>query len=581
VFPRSLALFTAALAAVLLGGCAGVPRAAAERPAAAPAAAAAPALPDPEPVLPAMALTPGLLYQSLLAEIALQRTELDVALPMYLELARNTKDPRFARRAAEVAVYAHDSEAAAEAARLWAEADPTSSQAAQMVAGSLIAAGQLKEAEPFVVRFLEREAAGRPEALLKLMRLMARGGDRQEQLAFVERVTAPYLDVAEAHFVRAQAAVTAGDSDKAAAALGQALELRPSWEPAALFKAQVEQQSDVDRALKTLRRFTEANPAAREARMQYGRLLVGEKRYDEARDVFMALMKDFPDSADAVRAVALLSVQTKDMETARTHFERLVQAGGKDADLARFYLGQIAEEQKNTEEALKYYDQVGAGEHFLQAQMRAARLLMQGGRADEARARLRAMGERDPSLKTQAVVAEAQLLREAGQAPEAHALLEQALAATADDPDLLYETALMAERVGKLEVMETHLRRLMQIKPDSAHAYNALGYSLADHGRKLDEAQALIAKALELSPDDPFILDSMGWVLYRRGDLPSALDHLQRAFGLRADPEIAAHLGEVLWVMGRREDAKRTWSESQREHPSNESLTNTIRRFAP
>lgn len=579
MFPRSLALSTAALAAVLLGGCAGLPRAAVERPAAAPAAA--PAAPEAEPVLPAVALTPGLLYQSLLAEIALQRSELEVALPMYLELARNTRDPRIARRAAEVAVYSHDGEAAAEAARIWAEADPTSSQAAQMVAGSLIAAGKLTEAEPYVVRFLEREAASRPEALLKLMRLMARGGDRQEQLAFVERVTAPYLDVAEAHFVRAQAAVTAGDSEKAAASLGRALQLRPSWEPAALFKAQVEQQADAGQALDTLRRFIAANPAAREARMQYARLLVGEKRYNEARDAFMALLKDFPDSADAVRAVALLSVQTKDMDTARAQFEQLVQAGGKDADLARFYLGQIAEEQKRTGDALQYYDQVGPGEHYQQAQMRAARLLLQAGRADEARARLRAMGERDPSLKTQAVVAEAQLLREAGQAQEALALLEGALAATVDDPDLLYETALMAERVGKLEVMETHLRRLMQIKPDSAHAYNALGYSLADHGRKLEEAQALIAKALELAPDDPFILDSMGWVLYRRGDLPAALKHLQRAFGLRADPEIAAHLGEVLWVMGRHEDARRTWSESQREHPSNESLTNTIRRFAP
>lgn len=555
--------------------------------AAAPAASASHPVPAPAPVqapapaLPAVALTPDLLFKSLLAEIALQRSEFNIALPMYLELARTTHDPRYARRATEVAVYAHDNQAATEAAELWAQTDPGSSQAAQMVAGAMIAAGNLTKAEPYLVRFLEEESANRPEALLRLMRLLSRGGDRSGQLALVQRVTEPYLDIPEAHFVRAQAALVAGDQTQALDSLRHALKLRPNWEPAALFEAQIEQQTDVNKAIETLRHFSVDNPGARDARMQYARLLAGEKRYAEARDAFASLLHDYPDNADVARAVALLSVQLKDFKTARTQFEKLAAAGGRDADLARFYLGQMAEEEKHVDDALRWYGTVESGEYMQQARVRGAHLLMQAGRIDEARAMLHAMGERDPSLKIQATVAEAQLLRDAGKPEQAYSLLEDALAVSVDDPDLLYEAALAAERVDKLDVMEAHLRRLIVLKPESAHAYNALGYSLADHGRKLEEAQSLIAKALQLAPEDPFILDSMGWVLYRRGDLDGALQNLQRAFGLRADPEIAAHLGEVLWKLGRRDDAQRTWTDAQRAHPTNELLANTIRRFKP
>ncbi len=183
--------------------------------------------------------------------------------------------------------------------------------------------------------------------------------------------------------------------------------------------------------------------------------------------------------------------------------------------------------------------------------------------------------------RVQFLLAEAQILRDAGQSKEAYELLEQGLAGQPNQPDLLYEAALLAERLDRIDVMETNLRKLIEIKPDHAHAYNALGYSLADRGERLEEAQSLVGKALELAPDDPFILDSMGWVLYRKGDLQGALAPLQRAYGLRPDPEIAAHLGEVLWAVGKRDDAKMLWREAARANPQNEVLANAIKKFIP
>jgi Flp pilus assembly protein TadD len=173
------------------------------------------------------------------------------------------------------------------------------------------------------------------------------------------------------------------------------------------------------------------------------------------------------------------------------------------------------------------------------------------------------------------------LLREAKQPQAAFELLDQLLTKQPEQPDLLYETALLAERLGRLDVLESRLNKLIELRPDSAQAYNALGYSYADRGLRLPEAQTLIEEALKLTPDDPFILDSLGWVLYRRGDLAGALTQLEQAYAKRDDPEIAAHLGEVLWALGRKVDAQRTWSESQQKYPTNEALLGTIKKFVP
>jgi Flp pilus assembly protein TadD len=244
----------------------------------------------------------------------------------------------------------------------------------------------------------------------------------------------------------------------------------------------------------------------------------------------------------------------------------------------RFTLGQIAEEQKQWQAAIDWYQAIQRGDQYLTSRLRVANVLAKQGKLDEARAYLRnvnAGGEQ----RVQLLIAEAQLLREAKQDREAFDLLGKALEAQPDQPELLYDHALTAERLERFDVLEGNLRKLIQMRPDHAHAHNALGYSFADRNLRLAEARKLIERALELSPEDYYIIDSLGWVLYRQGDLKGAEAQLRRAYVGRPDGEIGAHLGEVLWVMGRREDAERIWDEALKNHPDNETLQKTVKRL--
>jgi tetratricopeptide (TPR) repeat protein len=395
----------------------------------------------------------------------------------------------------------------------------------------------------------------------------------------IDEVTAPYLGIAEAHFARAIAAYEAQDRIGAKSEIDRALALRPDWEQAALVRAQLAPQDP--QTVEDLGRFVAANPRANDARLAYARALVGAKRYEEGRDQFSRLLADNPNNADVIYAVAVLSLQLNDKALAETNLKRLVEIGYSEADSARLYLGQIAEERKAWDEAIRWYAQIEGGDQYLAGQLRIASVLAQTGRLDEARKGLRAAQASTPRERAQLVLGEAQLLREAGRYVDAYGVLEGGLAAQPEQPDLLYEAALAAEKIGRSDVLERDLRLLIKLKPDNAHAYNALGYSLADRGERLDEAQKLIDKALELAPDDPFILDSKGWLLYRKGDSASALDVLKRALTIRPDPEIAAHVGEVLWALGRRDEAVKAWDAAAKASPDNEALAATIKRFKP
>jgi tetratricopeptide (TPR) repeat protein len=251
----------------------------------------------------------------------------------------------------------------------------------------------------------------------------------------------------------------------------------------------------------------------------------------------------------------------------------------RDHDGVRYVLGQIAEEQKNWTRAVDWYQSIGEGEHAMPARMRTASAIAKQGKLDEARAFLKRVASDNPDQEIQLLVAEAQLLREANRAKEAFDILGQALQKDPEQPELLYDFALTAEKLERYDLLESNLRKLIQVRPDYAHAYNALGYSYADRNTRLGEARKLVERALELSPEDYFIIDSLGWVLYRQGDLKGALEQLRRAYEGRPDAEIGAHLGEVLWVMGRTEEANRIWQESLKAGPDNETLLKTIKRL--
>jgi len=545
----------------------------------APAAPPAPVPAKAEDRLPKQELTGQILYQFLLAEIAAQRGQFALSAGAYLDLAMSTRDPRIVRRAAEVAFHARQYDSALEAARLWLSLEPESQQARQMLSTLLLASGRIEELAGSLARDLAAEAPRVGDALIRMVRAFARYPDKLAVQRLFERLTQPYPDLAEAHLVLAQAAVGVGDADRARSEINRALELRPAWELAALFKAELLPKGAAQ--LDFLKTWLAANPDGLDVRLGYARGLVSEKRYEDARVEFRRLLSASPDNPDMLYAVGILSLQVNDATEAEQHLKRFVEIGRGDMDPARFYLGQMADQAGRPEEAVRWYDQVAAGEHAMPAKVRAAQVLLRQNKLDEARERLAAARASGTPGDSRLVVAEAQLLRDAGRHADAFAFLAKMLEVQPDQPDLLYETALTAEKLGYVEVMERHLRRLIAIKPDLAQAYNALGYSLADRNLRLDEAGQLIDKALSLTPDDPFILDSKGWVLFRQGKPAAALEALQKAYAQKPDAEIAAHIGEVLWALGRSGEALAVWREATKAHPTNEVLAATIKRFVP
>lgn len=560
-----------ALWLTLLNACAWAQHAPAGKPEQGPGQAKA------EDRLPKVDLSAQILYQFLLAEIAAQRGQFGLSAGAYLDLAKSTRDPRIVRRAAEIAFHARQYDSALEACRLWLALEPESQPARQMFSTLLLASGRIEELAASLARDLVA-APNTGEALTRTMRAFSRYPDKAAVQKLFDQLTQAYTGLAEARLVRAQAAVGAGDAGRARSEIDQALELRPGWELAALFKAELLPKGAPQ--LDFLKVWLTANPEAKDARLGYARALVSEKRYVEARGEFLRLLAGSPDHPDVLYAIGILSLQINDPAEAEKQLGRFVEIGRGDLDPARFYLGQVADQAGRHEDALRWYDQVAAGEHAMPARVRAAQVLVRQNKLAEARKRLELARASQPD-DIRLLVAEAQLLRDAGRIADAFAFLEKALENQPDQPDLLYEIALIAEKLGHVDVMERHLRRLMVLKPDSAQAYNALGYSLADRNLRLDEAAQLLDKALSLAPDDPFILDSKGWLLFRQGNLTAALEALQKAYAKRPDAEIAAHVGEVLWVLGRSTEALAVWREATRAHPPNEALAATIRRFVP
>jgi len=580
---RSASLIVAL--ALLAASCAQQPvspggEAAASAEAPAPAAKA-PAKAPPGPGLPNQELTDQTLYEFLLAEIATQRGNAAVSAQAYADLAQRTRDPRIARRATEVALYARMPETALATARIWHETDPQSPEALRTVTSLLVSLGRLQEAEPYLQRVLAANEEGRAETFLQLNRLLASSQDKPALLALVQRLAAAYPAVAQAHFAVAQAAAGADQDDLALKEIREAGRLAPDWELAALYEAQLLQKRSQADAAARLAAFLERHPKSRDVRLNYARLLVNQKSYPEARNEFKKLLDDFPDNTDVLFAVAVLSMQLEDYVAAEEHLKRLLALDYRDRNTVRFYLGQLTEEQKRFPEALGWYREVTRGEHFLPAQVRQAQIMSKQDDLAGAREFLRKVDAGDNQQRVQLILAEAQLLREANQTGEAFKVVERGLDKLPENTDLLYDYAMLAEKLDRMDILESSLRKVIRIKPDHAHAYNALGYSLADRSERLAEAREFIEAALKLAPDDAFIIDSMGWVLYRQGQTDEALKYLRRAYAGRPDPEIAAHLGEVLWAVGQRVEAETVWSEALTKAPANDTLIKTIKRHKP
>jgi tetratricopeptide (TPR) repeat protein len=529
--------------------------------------------------LPDTELNQELLFKFLMSEIAAQRGDVQLAAQGYLDMAKSTRDPRLAKRATEIAAYGRLQSQALEAARLWLDLDKNNPQARQTLAVLLVSSNKLSEAKPLLEALITADgnaAAG----FMQLNSMLAKHPDRNAVLAITKELAKGYPQLPEAHFAVAQAAFSAAKYDEAAAEIMQALDMRPDWEIGALFNAQLlQQRGSTDKAIEYLQGFLRSYPKSREVRASYARLLLNNKELKEARAQYQLLLEDQPTNADIVVTIGLLSLQLNEFESAETWLKRGLELKYRDPDSLRFYLGQVCEERKRFDEAMKYYTSVQGGDQFVPAQARYAFLLGRQNKLAEAREYLQNVQTANDEQRALLIQAEAQLLREAKDYQQSYDLLNKALQRQPENVDLLYDSAMAAEKLDRIDVVEANLRKLIALKPDHAQAYNALGYTLADRTDRLKEAKGYIDKALKLSPDDPFILDSMGWVLYRLGDSKQALAYLQRAYTQRPDPEIAAHVGEVLWVRGQQQEAEKVWRDASKENPDNELLQATMKRY--
>ena len=522
---------------------------------------------------------PEFIYKYLLGEIAGQRGDVTLASQLFLDLAKQTRDARLAERAAKAGAFANQPAIALQAATLWVELDPNSLEAQQASSQLLVASGNLKQAKPHIQNLLAKEET-RANGFLYLSTMLANQKDKNEVLAVVTEFAAPYPQLAEAHFAIAQAALMTDKVDIAKKELALADKLRPGWEPSALLHGQILFKESPDQSIKFYSDFLNQNPKANDIRLAYAKILVNQKRYNEAKPEFVKLMEASNGNPDISAVVGLLSLDSSDFISADQYFEQAISAGFKEPEQLYIYLGRSAEAQKNDKKALTWYDKVSpSNERYLESRLNASNVIKRTKSVDAA---INMLDEVNGlTLEQQIIVLQTQanLLAQAKRNQESFTLMDKAAKNLPNSLEITYDHAMAAERVGQLDLMETQLRKVIKLKPDFAPAYNALGYSFADRNIKLSEAKTLVETALKLQPNDHYMLDSLGWVHYRLGNLDLSVKYLREAYAKQSDPEIAAHLGEVLWKTGMLDEAKKIWASALKDHPANDVLMATTKKF--
>jgi len=519
------------------------------------------------------------MYEFLVAEIAAQRGDTEGALALFHRLARELKDPQVARRAVETAIRARAFGPALESASLLLELDPDSTLAREIMAALLANDGDIAKAKSTLEAMLSKNP-NRGPIVMQLSGLLNKFPDKAAVLETTQALCQPYLASPEAHYAIGVSALVAGKVDLARREADAALAIKPSWEQGAILKAQVLRKAAPGDVLPFYQDFVAANPNSQDVRMQLGRELAAERKLGEAREQFRAAEKLAKNDAQAAYAIGLLSLQLEDYLEAQVAFSRALKLNYREPTSIYLGMGQAAEGLKRYEEAIGWYQKVDAGD-WVRAQLKIATLIARQQGLTAGRDYLQRIEARTQEDSIQMIQVEAQLLRDAKAWGETYEMLTKAVAKYPDSFELLYDRAMAAERIDKLDVLEADLRRVIRMKPDYAHAYNALGYTLADRTTRLSEAKELIEKAFKLSPDDPFILDSLGWVNFRMGRMQDAIKHLQTAYGQRPDPEIAAHYGEVLWSAGNRDEARKVWNAALSENPNHETLLAVMAKHQP
>ncbi len=516
----------------------------------------------------------------LLAETAIRRGEAELGVNAYARAAALTPDPQVAAQATKVAMAAQRPELALRSARSWVAQAPDDRLGWQALT---VLALQAEEAELATTALLATVRLHPQGAAAGLMELPAVFGpllaEQPAELTLFAPIRDQYSHLRESHYAYAELALAADDPAAAAEALTEVRQRAPGWLPGRSLRPRVLlAQGRQAAAFASMEQLLSAHPTAPDLRFGYARMLIDAGRAQEAKQQFERLLLIDPDNGEVTYALALLAFQTEDFDDARRYLLQTL-ASGRHRDEAYFYLGLIDRRRGVPEAALRWFSQIQGGEQLIPAQLQIADLLRERGELDEALTRLRILREDNPQVAPVLYVGEAELLLRSDEAGSAFELLEEALEQHPDARPLRYLHALAAEQIGRLALAERTLRAMLADDPDDAEAANALGYMLVVHTERLDEAEALLRRALALAPQNPAVLDSMGWLQFRKGDYARAEALLREAYDREPDPEIATHLGELLWTTGRTAEARRIWGDALQQAPADPLLLRTLERL--
>ncbi|MGB1879615.1 MAG: tetratricopeptide repeat protein [Gammaproteobacteria bacterium] len=539
------------------------------------------AQPEPPRAPPPFEYEDDALYRLLMAEFAGQRGYLEEATSQYLALATTLRDAELAERATRIAVFSRDDAAALAAGKVWVELAPDDSDARQILAAMYVRHGDADAALAELQTLLTQDDGESSNRLRMIATLLGREQDRDTALSVLGRLVELHDDDNDALLAYAALAIRAERLEEARTALTRIAERGElSTSVAMAYLAVLQKQERVSEALEWLNQMLASNPQQFGLRLIYARMLAEANRYEEARLQFGILVEEEPDNTDVILALGLLNLQAGRNADAIANFERLLVLDTR-VDEAHFYLGQIAEARQEREAAVEHYQAIEGGGNYFAAQLRKALVLSLMGQVDEASTVLDRLTPEDDEQRVDIVRAKCEILIEGGRLDQAMATYDAELQDGAFHSELLYARAMLADKMGAIEVLERDLRTIIEQEPENAQALNALGYTLADRTARYEEALELIKRALKLSPDDFYILDSMGWVLYRLQRFDEAIEYLEQARALRNDPEVAAHLGEVLWIKGERDAARDVWETALRDTPNDKKLLDVIKRLTP
>ncbi|MCP3687243.1 MAG: tetratricopeptide repeat protein, partial [Gammaproteobacteria bacterium] len=491
-------------------------------------------------------------YNLLVAEIALNRGQTELAVQHYLALARSQDNPTIAERAVRIAVYGQDLEAAIEAAQRWVALDPNRIEAKQVIAAIYIRQNRGDEAYTYLNGLIQHSELTDKQLFISMLAVLEREKNTSTVAVVTREIAKTYPNRAYALYLHGMIAAQSGLSDEALAYIDRALSIEEIEGAHSARAKLLLKLGRRDEAVISLGKAVKRLPDDQHLRLTYARLLVDVKQYEKARAEFERLHQASPDDAELLYSLGLLSLESQRLDDAEKYLLKLVKMGGREGE-AQYYLGRIHEGRQQYDEAIEWYEKVHDGQFRFDARLRVADMLGLSGRTEDALSYLDSMlqGSQSNGSLVRIYLVQGGLLRSVEKYQEAMAVYDTALGIIPGNNDLLYARALTAERVGRVDLLEADLRAILKTEPDNAHALNALGFTLADQTDRHEEAYQLIKRAIEIMPEDAAVIDSFGWINYRMGRYDEAIMLLRRALSRLDDNEIAAHLGEVLWVSGR------------------------------